>query len=82
MKNNLTVRIDSQVLRKARLRAGEERTSLSAIVEENLRRFSGDTTSDADFFRKWAGFSLPKRDPSDPRLEHILDKLDRAQDQG
>ena len=82
MKKNLTVRIDSEVLREAKLKARAEKTSLSAIVEKHLREFVKEGAADADFFRKWTGFSLPKRDPSDPRLEHILDKLDRERNQG
>lgn len=39
---NLTLTIDERVLRRARLRAIEEGTSVNAIVRTHLERYAGD----------------------------------------
>ncbi len=83
MKKNLTVRIDPEVLRKARLMARNEGISLSAVVEKDLRAFVEEGEFDGSFVRKWVGrLSVPEPDPSDPRIDRILKKLNRAQDWG
>ena len=38
---NLTLTIDDDVLRKARIRAAQEGTSVNAIVRERLERYAG-----------------------------------------
>jgi plasmid stability protein len=38
---NLTITVDEEVLRKARLRALENRTSVNAIVRDYLERYAG-----------------------------------------
>lgn len=38
---NLTVTIDDEVLKRARIRALEQGTSVSAIVADHLRRYAG-----------------------------------------
>jgi hypothetical protein len=44
---NLTVTIDDEVLKKARIRALEQGTSVNAIVAEHLRAFAGKGESQA-----------------------------------
>ena len=39
---NLTISVDDEVLRRARLRALENRTSVNALLREYLVRFAGD----------------------------------------
>lgn len=39
---NLTLTIDQDVLRRARMRALHEGTSVNAVVRENLERYAGD----------------------------------------
>ena len=83
MKKNLTVRIDSDVLGKARTKARKERISLSAVMENALRAFIEEGKSDGSFVSKWVGrLSVPRRDPTNPRLDYILKKYARARDRG
>lgn len=42
---NLTLTIDERVLRRARVRALEEGTSVNAIVRQHLERYAGDDQS-------------------------------------
>lgn len=42
---NLTLTIDEAVLRRARIRALEEGTSVNAVVREHLERYAGDDAS-------------------------------------
>ncbi len=41
---NITVSVDDDVHRRARIRAAERDTSVSAVVREFLNRWSGETT--------------------------------------
>lgn len=43
---NLTVTIDEQVLRRARIRALEQGTSVNALVSDYLSRFAGMGTTE------------------------------------
>ena len=43
---NLTVAVDEQVLRRARIRALEQGTSVNALVSEYLARFAGVATTE------------------------------------
>lgn len=49
---NLTIAVDEKVLRKARLRATEQGTSINAVLREELTRYATSTTVDraADAF--------------------------------
>jgi hypothetical protein len=81
MKERLTLSVNSEVVRKAKTRARAEGASLSSIVEECLQAYSGETISDAEFFRQWAGhFPLPKSDSSDLRLTYLLGKYARSRE--
>jgi hypothetical protein len=40
---NLTVKIDDDVLRRARMRALEEGTSVNRVVAESLREYAGES---------------------------------------
>ena len=42
---NLTLTVDESLLKKARIRALEEGTSVNALVREYLERYAGETTS-------------------------------------
>jgi hypothetical protein len=42
---NLTITVDDQVLKKARLRALEQGTSVNALLREYLSRFAGAASS-------------------------------------
>jgi hypothetical protein len=43
---NLTVTVDEQVLRRARIRALEQGTSVNALVSDYLARFAGTGTTE------------------------------------
>lgn len=80
MKEKLTLSVDPKVIRGAKSRAREKGISLSAVVEKSLKEFA-EPRSGSSFVDKWLGrLSVPERQPEDPRLNHILDKLDRAKD--
>jgi hypothetical protein len=40
---NLTVKVDDDVLRRARMKALEEGTSVNRVVAESLREYAGDS---------------------------------------
>jgi plasmid stability protein len=45
---NLTITVDDQVLKKARLRALEQGTSVNALLREYLSRFAGAASSNEE----------------------------------
>jgi plasmid stability protein len=44
---NLTITVDDEVLKRARIRAIEQGTSVNAILAERLRAFAGENESQA-----------------------------------
>lgn len=57
---NLTIAVDDDLLRRARVRAAEAGTSVNAVLRDELERFAGDGADDpADAFlavaRRYAG---------------------------
>jgi plasmid stability protein len=46
-RTNLTLTVDDELLRKARIRALEQGTSVNALVREYLEQFAGSSASDA-----------------------------------
>jgi uncharacterized protein YdaU (DUF1376 family) len=55
---NLTITVDDEILRRARIRALEQGTSVSAILAERLRAFAGE--SDAQLRATRALLALAK----------------------
>jgi hypothetical protein len=49
---NLTLTIDEDVLRRARIRALEQDTSVNALVREYLERFAGDAAAYREAIRE------------------------------
>lgn len=41
MATNLTITVDEEILKRARLRALEQGTSVNAVLAEHLRRYAG-----------------------------------------
>jgi plasmid stability protein len=39
---NLTITVDDDLLRRARIRAAEEDTSVNAVLRDELKRFAGE----------------------------------------
>lgn len=48
---NLTITVDDQVLKRARMRALERGTSVNAVLAEYLRMFAGEATVQAQTTR-------------------------------
>lgn len=44
---NLTITIDDELLKRARVRAAEQETSVNAVLREELKRFAGARTGQA-----------------------------------
>ncbi len=52
---NLTITVDDDVLHRARIRAAEQRTSVNAVLREELERYAqGDAGRAADAFIAFA----------------------------
>ena len=49
---NLTIAIEDDVLKKARLRAVDQGTSVNAVVREFLREYTGKTSRQAEAGRR------------------------------
>ncbi|MFP4351290.1 MAG: DUF6364 family protein [Puniceicoccaceae bacterium] len=76
MKVTLTVSVDEDLAERAKAKARREKRSLSSLVEQGLRETDASTSTRVD---AWAGrFSMPERDPGDPRLNAIIDKYERT----
>jgi hypothetical protein len=72
----LTVSVDKNLAARAKAKARREKRSLSSVLEQSLRETDASTSPRVD---AWAGtFSMPERDPEDPRLNAIIDKYERA----
>ncbi len=62
---NLTLTIDESVLRRARIRALEEGTSVNAVVRQHLQRYAGDDDS-RDAMRRILELARKSRASSGP----------------
>lgn len=70
MKEKLTLTVDREAIRRAKAYAKKEKTSVSQLVEQQFKRLGGESFAD-----KWQGkFKLPKPDPNDHRMNHLLKK--------
>ncbi len=78
---NITLKIDEETYRKARIRAAREGTSVSAMVRETLARYSEpDDVSDAEKAQRRISLdALWKRIDSLPRPVIAGQKFTRAQ---
>ena len=80
MKVKVTVSVDENLAAKAKAKARREKRSLSSVVEQGLRTADISQPPAASHrIDGWVGkFSLPQRDPEDPRLNALLDKYEQA----
>lgn len=62
---NLTIAVDDELLRRARVRAVGQGTSVNAILREELARYAGDDAGDraADAFLQIARASTARSGP-------------------
>jgi hypothetical protein len=80
MKTRLTVTIDPDVLRRAKKLAVAQKTNVSSLVEELLRRASvtGDSGG-GDFVTRWAGkLTVATAEPGDERMAALKTKYGLA----
>ena len=72
MKNRVTLTIDPEIAGKAKKIAHARRTSVSALVEDLIRRTPVSPKLEEDFVDKWAGkFQVRKSPKPDPRLQYL-----------
>ncbi len=70
MKEKLTLTVERSAIAEAKKYARRNGTSLSQIVEDQFRRLGGESFTD-----RWYGkFRVPRANPKDPRLTHLLRK--------
>jgi hypothetical protein len=70
VKEKLTLTVERSAIVEAKKFARRNGTSLSQIVEDQFRRLGGESFTD-----RWYGkFKLPRANPKDPRLTHLLRK--------
>lgn len=79
---NLTIAVDDDLLRRARVRAAEQGTSVNAVLREELARYATGTGSDraAEDFLALAGTRAGRSGTADrswSRDELHLERLDR-----
>ncbi len=79
---NLTIAVDDELLRRARVRAAEQGTSVNAILREELTRYAGAVAGDraAEAFLRIARASRASSDPGAPdwtRVELYAERADR-----
>ncbi len=75
---NLTVTVDDQVLRRARIKALEHGTSVNAVVGQYLERYAG-TGETAEALRSFVGLASAVQASSGPdgrswRREELYDR--------
>ena len=72
MKSRVTLTIDPEIAGKAKKIAHARKTSVSALVEDLIRRTPVSPKLEQDFVEKWAG-KLRLRRPSkpEPRFEYL-----------
>jgi hypothetical protein len=75
MKSRVTLTIDPEIAGRAKKIAHARKTSVSALVEELIRRTPVSPKLENDFVEKWTG-KLPLRKPneSEPRFEYLKKK--------
>lgn len=61
---NLTITVDEEILRKARIRALERGTSVNAILAEYLRSFAAGTAPQAGIVRSLVALADEGRGPA------------------
>ena len=70
MKEKLTLTIVGEVIARAKAFAKRERTSLSQLVEKQVKSLGSESFAD-----KWYGkFKAPAPNPKDPRLTYLPKK--------
>ena len=72
MKSRVTLTIDPEIAGRAKKIAHARKTSVSALVEDLIRRTPVSPKLEQDFVEKWAG-KLRLRRPStpEPRFEYL-----------
>jgi hypothetical protein len=72
VKRRVTLTIDPEVAGKAKKIAHARKTSVSALVEELIRRTPVSLELEQPFVEKWAGrFRVRKSSKSDTRLQYL-----------
>jgi hypothetical protein len=72
MKSRVTLTIDPEVAGKAKKIAHARGTSVSALVEDLIRRTPVAAPAEQDFVEKWTGkLRVRKSSKPDPRLEYL-----------
>ncbi len=70
MKEKLTLTVERGAIAEAKKFARRNGTSLSHLVEDQFRKLGRQS-----FTERWYGkFKVPRADPKDPRLMHLLRK--------
>jgi hypothetical protein len=72
MKSRVTLTIDPEIAGRAKRIAHARKTSVSALVEELIRRTPLSPKLENDFVEKWAGkLQLRKPKKPEPRFEYL-----------
>ena len=79
MKVKLTVSVDEKLAAHVKAQARREKRSLSSVIEQGLKNSDISKPSTTHRMEAWVGkFSLPQRNPKDPRLNALIDKYEQA----
>ena len=79
MKVKLTVLVDEKLAAHVRSKARREKRTLSSVIEQGLENSDISKPSPTHHMEAWVGkFSLPQRDPKDPRLNALIDHYEQA----
>ena len=72
MKNRVTLTIDPEIAGKAKKIAHARKTSVSALVEDLIRKTPVPPLIEKDFVDTWAGkFRVRRSSRPDPKLEYL-----------
>ena len=72
MKNRVTLTIDPEIAGKAKKIAHARKTSVSALVEDLIRKTAVPSLLEKDFVDTWAGkFQVRKSSKLDPKLKYL-----------
>lgn len=73
MRTKLTITVDENIIPKLKIYARSQNTSLSQLIEDNLRHFV--TPDKLSFTQKWRGrFKDVDTSTDDPRMQFLKDR--------
>ena len=74
---NLTIAVDDDVLKRARLRALEQGTSVNAILRQHLEKYAGGNAEQVAAMRRFLDFARKSKAGSGGRKSSREDLYDR-----